>query len=422
MSSNYLIIDWETRSKVELKGQLSVGTYNYCFHPTTEPLMLGYAIGDLSPADMELKMWDFWTGAPMPADLEQALYSDLDIMAWHSTFERYLLERIGHKLPIERFQDPQASSRYLSLTGDLADDGVILNLPFGLAKDKRGEELIKMFSMETVIKASKKKGTPEQRFYKDWNSHPAEWEEFVMYCKQDLVAEHEIARRLNIVEVFPLPPRERQVWIFDQRVNDRGIPVDIDFVKKAYTLADRAKQEAVKRQNELTGLENSNSAPQMQAWVKSQGYPYGPDGKATLRKEHVTAVLKYNRDKLTPLCIKVLEARKAASSTTYKKLSAIMRQINDDGRLRGQFLYMGSARCGRWSGNAVQLHNFARPDSRFENKDVVDKARALIRAEDFDGIIKEFGKVQDDGSSDYGAVLLTVKNVIRTVFSVENEE
>jgi len=378
--------------------------------------MLGYAIGDLSPLDMELKMWRLWADDPIPADLEQALYSDLDIMAWHSTFERYLLQRLGHKLPIERFQDPQASSRYLSLTGDLDEDGVILGLPHSLAKDKRGGELIKMFSMETVIKANKKKGTPEQRFYKDWNSHPAEWEEFCSYCKQDLVAEREIARRLNIVDVFPLPPRERQVWIFDQRVNDRGIPVDIGFVKKAYALADQAKREAVKKQNELTGLENSNSNPQMQEWVKSQGYPYGPDGKATLRKEHVTAVLKYKRDKLTPLCIKVLEARKAASSTTYKKLLAIMRQINDDGRLRGQFLYMGSARCGRWSGNAVQMHNMARPDSRFEDKKVLDRARALIYAEDYNGIIKEFGKPQEDGTPDYGAVLLTVKNCIRTVF------
>lgn len=416
MSSNFLIIDFETRSKAELKGQLSVGTYNYCFHPTTEPLMLGYAVGDLSPLDMELKMWRLWAGDPIPADLEQALYSDLDIMAWHSTFERYLLQRLGHKLPVERFQDPQASSRYLSLTGDLEDDGIIMNLPRSLAKDKRGEELIQMFSKETIIKASKKRGTPEQRFYRDWNSHPSEWEEFCSYCKQDLVAERETARRLGIVDVFPLPPRERQVWIFDQRVNDRGIPVDINFVKKSYALADRAKREAVKHQNELTGLENSNSAPQMHEWVKAQGYPAGPDGKVTLNKNHVTAILKYSKDKLTPLCIKVLEARKAAASITYKKLSAIMRQINDDGRLRGQFLYMGSARCGRWSGNAVQMHNMARPDSRFEVKEVLDQARAMIYAEDYEGIIKEFGKPQEDGTPDYGAVLLTVKNCIRTVF------
>jgi DNA polymerase bacteriophage-type len=417
MSSNYLIIDFETRSQAELKGKNSVGTHNYCFHPTTDPLMLAYGFGDLGVQDMEVKLWRLWAGDLIPADLEQALRSDIDVMAWHSTFERYLLWRLGYQVPIHRFQDPQASSRYFSLTGDLAEDGHILNLPQRYAKDKRGEELIKMFSIPTTEKANKKKGTPERKYFKDWSSHPTEWEEFCEYCRQDVVAEREIARRLNIVETFPLPSRERQIWVFDQVVNDRGMPVDRDFVTKAYALAERAKKEALESQNQLTGLENSNSNPQMQEWVKSQGYPYGPDGKATLRKEHVTAVLKYNRDKLTPLCARVLEARKAAASTTYKKLAAIMRQISPDNRLRGQFLYMGSSRAGRWSGTGTQLQNFSRPDSRFENTSLLDKARSFIYAENYEGLIKEFGSSWND----YGAVLLTVKNCIRTVFQSKDD-
>jgi DNA polymerase len=411
-----LHLDFETRSYAELKGQNSVGTYNYAFHTTTEPLMLAYGFGELDGSDIEVKQWRIWTGEPIPKDLEDGLRSNIDLMAWHSTFERYLLERLGYKFPIERFQDPQASARYLSLTGDLEDDGRILHLSRDYAKEERGKELIKMFSIPTVEKASKKKRTFERTYFKDWNSHSAEWEEFVEYNKQDIKAEVEMARRLKIVEVFPLPERERQVWIFDQTVNDRGLPVDLDFVKKAYALASRAKKEAIQRQNELTGLENSNSSPQMQAWVHTQGYPAGPDGKVTLNKNHVTAILNYERERLTPLCVKVLEARKAAASTTYKKLAAILRQICPDGRLRNQFLYMGSARCGRWAGNGFQVHNLARPDGRFEVKETLDKARALIYAEDYDGIIKAFGKTQEDGTPDYGAVLLTVKNLIRTVF------
>jgi hypothetical protein len=414
--TSYLYTDFETRSYAELRGQESVGTYNYVFHPTTDRLMLAYGFGELGVNDIEIKMWRLWAGDPIPKELEEGFFSDIDIMAWHSTFERYNFEALGYKFPIERFQDPQASSRYLSLTGDLKDDGHILHLPKDYAKETRGEELIKMFSIPTVEKASKKRGTPERKYFKDWNSNPVEWEEFVEYCKQDVVAEREIARRLNLVQVFPLPERERKVWIFDQKVNDRGLPVDLDFVKKAYDLASRAKREAIQRQNELTGLQNSNSSPQMQKWVHSQGYPAGPDGKVTLNKNHVTAILKYSKDKLTPLCVKVLEARKAAASTTYKKLAAIIRQISLDNRLRNQFLYMGSARCGRWSGQGFQTHNLARPDSRFEVKKVLDRARELIYAEDYEGIIREFGKPQDDGTPDYGAVLLTVKNCIRTVF------
>ncbi|MDA4130446.1 MAG: hypothetical protein OK457_06720, partial [Thaumarchaeota archaeon] len=116
---------------------------------------------------------------------------------------------------------------------------------------------------------------------------------------------------------------------------------------------------------------------------------------------------KYN-EKLTPECKQVLENRRAASSTSYTKLAAILRQVCPDNRLRNQLVFMGSPRCGRWAGNAVQLHNMARPIEIFEDEVNVDRARALIRAEDYEGIQKEFG-----------SVLLTVKYNIRTSFVAE---
>jgi hypothetical protein len=62
----------------------------------------------------------------------------------------------------------------------------------------------------------------------------------------------------------------------------------------------------------------------------------------------------------------------------------------------------------------VQLHNFARPlppkdlnGYDFEDQKVVKEARAMVYAEDYEGI-----------KSKYGSVLLVVKSLIRTVFSV----
>lgn len=409
----YLLGDFETRSEAELKGTESVGLHNYSIHPSTKALMFGYAIvKDISVtlSVKDVSLWKLWEDELMPADLKQGLDSDIPIVSWNSTFERYIFKnQISIEIPVIRFQDPQPSARYFSMTGDLEDDGRVLGLPSDLAKEHKGKELIKMFSLPTVIKATKKR--EGKIFFKDWDTNPVEWLEFCEYCKQDVVAELEMMRRLAIVGAFPLPQRERKIWLFDQKVNDRGMPVDVDFVRKAYNLGVRAKQAAVEAQNKLTGLENSNSNPQMLAWARKQGYQAN-----TLRKDRVTVALKYERDKMTPLCIQALEARAAASSTTYKKLAAILRQVSPDGRLRNQFIYMGSARCGRWSGNAVQLHNMARPDKRFENKKNVDKGRALIYAEDYDGIIREFGKSE----TDYGAVLLTIKNLIRTVFVASN--
>jgi len=87
--------------------------------------------------------------------------------------------------------------------------------------------------------------------------------------------------------------------------------------------------------------------------------------------------------------------------------------------LRCQFIFMGSSRCGRWTGNAVQLQNMARPGVievkdetgkviakyDFEKQKVVKEARAMIYANDYEAIKEK-----------YGTVLLVVKNLIRTVF------
>jgi DNA polymerase bacteriophage-type len=414
LNTLFLIVDFETRGAVDLRGKNSVGLHNYATHPETEALMLGYALTTLREKPSP-SLWRIWSREQMPTDLASGLANpNIPIAAWNSQFERYIfLYKLGVMLPIERFQDPQASSRYLSLTGDLKDDGRALWLPPDLAKEHKGEEYIKLFSMLTRVKESKKKGTPAQAYFRDCVTDTEAWEGFEDYCKQDVVAEWEMMRREALVQAFPLPERERRIWVFDQRVNDRGIPVDIEFVQKALDLAIRAKQQALRRISELTGVENPNSIPKMLAWFQSQGYP-----EDSLDKDFVTPVLKKQRDLLTPLCIKVLEARKAAASTTYQKLAAILRQVSPDGRLRNQFIYMGSSRCGRWSGNAVQLHNMARPEELFEDRKIMDRARALIMASDYDGIIREFGKKSEDPNEppDYGAVLLVVKNTIRTVF------
>jgi DNA polymerase len=400
-------LDFETASMASLEKETSVGTHNYWIHPSTRILMLAYAFGN-GPVEI----WCSHEG-PMPDRLHAALLDpEQPLVAWHSNFERTgLREKLGIATDIRRWLDPQASARYLSLPGGLGDAGEVLALRPEFQKDKRGEDLIVLFSKPQITK--KKKGQIQVQYFNTHESHPKEWEEFKEYCKQDVRAEREIARLEKLLGAYPLPEFEQSVWFFDQIVNDRGMPVDLDFVKKMYALGQRAKQEAVEKQNRLTGLENANSPIQMLAWAKAQGYD-----RNTLNKNTVTTQLKYHPETMTPLCIEVLEARKAASSTTYKKLAAVIRQISPDGTLKNAFIYMGSSRCGRWSSGAVQLHNMARPGTikneatgleyNFEDEGVVNEARAMVHAMDYEGIRDK-----------YGSVLLVVKNLIRTIFSVE---
>jgi DNA polymerase bacteriophage-type len=382
-----------------------IGLHNYVFSPDTEPLFLWYRIGD-----GEYKCWRIWENQSVPADLLIALGDiNVSLVAYNSAFERYLFKKLGYEISANRFIDPQVGGRYLSLPASLEVQGDVLGLPASLAKDKRGDELIKLFCQKVIVKASKKNPVARE-YYNDWNSHPKEWAEFLEYGKQDVVAEGELLRRMRILHALPLPEFEQKLWLFDQTVNDRGMPVDRIFVERMYRLALKAKAEAKANFEKMTGVKNANSPAQIKAWASTQGYPYPSIGK-----DVVASALKDPNLKLTDTCRAALKMRAEAASTSYQKLGKILQMVSPDGRLRNQFIFMGSSRCGRWSGNAVQLHNMARPGvlgktetfpgHDFEDQKVVKEARAMVHAEDYDGI-----------KAKYGSVLLVVKFLIRTVF------
>jgi DNA polymerase len=398
MIIRYLHVDFETLSLAQLRGKNSVGLYNYMRHKSTRWLMLAWAIDD-----GEVHIW--FPHEPMPQELKEALEdSNVFITAFNSAFERYAFQYLlGVTIPAERFQDPQASGRYLSLPASLKEQGEVLGLPPELQKDARGEELIDLFS---VPQRKKLRGQEPIYYFRNAETNPKEWLEFVEYCKQDVRAEREIIRRQRLLGAFPLPPLERQIWLLDQKINDRGMPTSREFATKGLALAERDKAAQLQALNDITGLENANSRDQMLQWMQTQGYK-----ENSLRKGAVDTTLKYKRDELTPLGIQALEARKAASSTSYRKMAAILRQINPDERLRGQFVYMGSPACGRWAGAGFQFHNQARPLEMFEDEEYLNWARAMIFAEDGDAI-----------RSWFQSILLTVKSCIRTAFVAKSKK
>jgi len=56
--------DYETRSEEDIT---TAGSYRYARHPSTEALMLGWALEDDA-----VDLWDIHGGQPMPADLKDA--------------------------------------------------------------------------------------------------------------------------------------------------------------------------------------------------------------------------------------------------------------------------------------------------------------------------------------------------------------
>jgi len=401
-----LFLDYESRAPFSPSEK---GLWNYANSPLMEPLFLWYRPAVWTKANdykwlEEPKCWRIWEKEPIPEDLvEYFKDSEVKLVAFNSAFERYLTQyKVGYTIPASRFLDPQVYGRYLSLPASLDVQGQVLELPDHLSKMKRGKELVKLFCSPVIIKATKKRVASQ--YYNDWNSHPTQWQEFLDYGCQDVIAEAELLRRERILGAYPLPPMEQELWLLDQKINDRGMPLDVSFAKKMYNLALKAKAEAKLNFEKITGIENANSPAQIKVWASTQGYPY-----PSINKDVVASALKDPNLKLTDMCRAALKMRAEAASTSYQKLGRMLECVSQDGTLKGQFVFLGSARCGRWTGNAVQLQNMARPGKvggfDFEDQSVVREARALVHGEKYDEI-----------KAKYGSVLLVVKSLIRTAF------
>jgi DNA polymerase len=257
-----LHLDFETRSLYDIR---EVGLDVYARNATV--LMLAWALNDSPPA-----LWQPHLG-PMPDQLDLLLRRpEIVKVAWNSAFERAVsLHRLHIDIRLGSWLDPSCMARYAGLPSALADVGEALGLPQDQAKDKDGKRLIQKFCKP------KKDGT-----YKDWNSDPEDWARFCDYCRQDVVAERNILRKLE--RGFMLPPRERKIWLLDQQINERGIPVDMQFVHNAKKIADTERSRLMDELGTLTGCENPNSRVQILRYLKENGYPFESLGAKMVRE------------------------------------------------------------------------------------------------------------------------------------------
>jgi DNA polymerase len=194
-------LDYETRSLLPLDER---GLDNYAADKSTTVLLAAYAFGDGSP-----KLWQPHIAPQIPADLEDALNDCFTtIWSWNATFERAITKYVlGIEKPIQEFRDPMVMSRYLSLPGKLEDAGRVLGLKEDTAKLKDGGRLIDLFCSQESNGGAETLFGISQPCFRDWSTDPAEWELFKKYCKQDVIAERAIAKKLS---AFPVPEAECQ--------------------------------------------------------------------------------------------------------------------------------------------------------------------------------------------------------------------
>jgi len=338
-------IDFETRSDVDL---IKHGVYVYTDSPHCDCLMAAYQIDD-GPVQTWLR------GQPCPDDLRVAVESGCTIHAHNAAFERIMWWRImtpryGWPLPaIEQFVCTAVAAAAMSLPRSLDRLGVALDL--NVKKDKKGKALIKRHSIPQGF--GHNGGSPI------WDDDTDSLNEFLDYCKTDLLTEREAGERL-----IPLSADEQAVYALSERINDRGVRIDVTSARAALVIAEKAKDRINKELAEVTGyyVTAVTQVAAMQRWLTSRGVEM-----PTLDKDEVEDVLLLCDD-LPDDVRRALELRQEGAKPSVDKIGTMLDRVGANGRACGSYLHHGAGQTGRFSARGLQVHNMPKYRKVFESE------------------------------------------------------
>ena len=374
MSRPYVVIDFETASKVDLK---KAGAWRYAEDGDTVVLCLAY----LPAGETEPYCWtpeDYFA-----AEHLRALVEDPEVwfIAHNAAFEKaiwrnIMMPRYGFPdIPNERWHDTMAVCAMKRLPLEMGHAAKALGLHE--AKDAEGRALVLKISARY-----RKTGV----FVCD----EATLDRVCSYCIQDVRAE--MALHLAI---GGLPPGERQVWLLDQAINERGVALDQDFVASSQTVLDLALPALKAEFKSIVGC-NHGQRQKVLDWLR---WEENVDIKDMTKKTVDELIGKDEEedddvdqedngreggDNLPALsggARRALALRKLVRSTSVTKLQRMAGCVGSDGRARGLLQYHGAG-TGRWAGRLFQPQNFPRGSLKTRPDLVVDAIHAAARIKD----------------------------------------
>lgn len=377
-----LHIDIETYSSIDIK---SCGAYRYLESVDFEILMIAYAFNS-DP----VQIVDLAQGGKIPVEFLEALENPkVKKHAHNATFERQAFKNFGIGVPINQWHCSAIKAAYCGLPLSLADVSKALQFGEDKAKLATGKALIRYFSIP--CKPTKANGGRVRNLP---HHDPIKWEQYKDYCIQDVEAEREAEREIeNRLENYPIPEMERQLYILDQEINDRGILIDTEMAKNAFQINEDYSTILSDKVKEITGVDNPNSLQQLKGWI---GEAIGKEIKS-LAKENVSALIDEEENEAVR---EVLRLRQKLSKSSIKKYKAMLNSVCQDGRGHGFFQFYGANRTGRWAGRLVQLQNLTKnflPD--------LTNARQMVKTGNYKNVELVYGDVSD-----------TLSQLIRTTF------
>ncbi|QTP33517.1 DNA polymerase I [Burkholderia glumae] len=338
-----LWLDLETFSPTAIKH----GTHIYS--ETAEIMIWTWAVDD-GPVGT----WDVTAGGPMPDELDDAI-DVADEYWWQNggMFDRVVLHHaapeIAARMAAERWRDTLVQAYAHGLPGSLAMLCDIFNVPTDEAKDKDGKALIQLFCKPRPAYSELRRATRE--------THPAEWARFLEYAGRDITAMRAVHKAMPKWN-YPNNAAELALWHQDQRINMRGIQMDVELARAAVAAIAKAQKDLAERTVELTDGDVTK-ATQRDKLLAHLLAEYGVDlpdmKKSTLER-------RINDPDLPEPLRELLAIRLEATMTSSSKYGTLLRGVSSDGRLRGLTQFCGAARTGRDAHRLYQPGNMPRPD------------------------------------------------------------
>ncbi len=336
-----LWVDFETRSRCDL---FSKGVYNYAQDASTDVLCMSYAFGDDDVVT--------WTpDQPFPDAVRNHTGP---IYAHNAAFERlifyYVLEC---DFRLEQFVCTATQARANCLPGSLEDVGRAISS--NMRKDHRGAQLIRLLSIPQANGS--------------FRDDPELMAEMIRYCETDVKVMREISKAMR-----PLSDDELADYHVNERINDRGVLLDLPLAQAAIKYAATEMEEIESLVQDITkGEINSVRSPRMKQWVMDRVGPQAlammevyKDGekKYSIDKSVRANLLLFseeNPDEIPTHVADVIQCADdlwASSVAKFSRLGELADEV--DHRVRGAFVFAGGSATGRASSYGAQVHNFTR--------------------------------------------------------------
>ena len=336
-----LWIDFETRSRCDLRSR---GVYNYAQDASTDVLCMSYAFDD-----EDVRTW--LPGKPFP----QAVRDHKGLVYAHNAaFERLIFWYVLQvEFKLEQFYCTAAQARANCAPGSLEDVGRFAGAT--MKKDHRGGQLIRALSIPQA----------DGEFRQDAKL----MQEMVDYCEQDVRAMRAIAQAQR-----PLSAEELADYHVNERINDRGVLLDLPLALAAVRYAEAEKAEIQDIVAEVTrGEIKSVRSPKMKAWVLDRVGPQAlelatiyKDGEPKLSidknvRANLLALAEENPDEVPAEVADVIQCADdlwASSVAKFQRAAALADE--EDHKVRGAFVFAGGSATGRAASFGLQVHNFPR--------------------------------------------------------------